>query len=299
MRRTGLTSTVCPALSAEAVAAFRETVWRFYKEHGRSLPWRETRDPYRVLVSEFMLQQTQVSRVLPKYLTFVERFPGISALAAAPLDRILVVWSGLGYNRRALWLKRIADTTAREGAGRLPRTLAGLRALPGVGPATAAAVAAFAYGEAHPFVETNIRTVIAHHFSCAADGGDAMLPEKDIAALVEATLDRDDPRNWYYALMDYGSALKRQGIGGGGRSPGRREPYAGSRRALRSAVLRVLLETSGATRTEVVISLGASGTNPGESSVNGEDTRLDEVLAALVAEGFLVLEGGLYHVRSG
>ena len=281
------------------MAAFREIVWRFYREHGRSLPWRETRDPYRVLVSEFMLQQTQVSRVLLKYAAFVERFPDLVSLAAAPLDQVLAVWSGLGYNRRALWLKRIADTAVREEEGRLPRTLAGLRGLPGVGPATAAAVAAFAYDEGHPFVETNIRTVIAHHFPIAAGGDDAMLQEKNIMALVEATLDRDDPRNWYYALMDYGSALKGQGIGGGRRSPGRREAYAGSRRALRSAVLRVLLETSGKTRAEVAASLGATARSAGQSPANGDDPRLDGVLAALVAEGFLALEGGRYRVGSG
>jgi A/G-specific adenine glycosylase len=169
----------------------------------------------------------------------------------------------------------------------------------GVGPATAAAVSAFAYGEAHPFVETNIRTAVSHHFRLLAGDGDAVLRERDILAIVDATLDRDDPRNWYYALMDYGAALKRQRIGGGLRSAGSREPYAGSRRALRAAVLRVLLGTPGATRTGVATSLEVTTTRSGRNLSNGEDPRLDEVLAALVAEGFLRLEGGRYYVGSG
>ena len=281
------------------MAAFREAVWRFYREHGRSLPWRETRDSYRILVSEFMLQQTQVSRVVPKYAVFVEQYPDLAALAAAPLDEILTVWSGLGYNRRALWLKRIADTVVREAGGRLPGSLAGLRELPGVGQATAAAVAAFAYGEAHAFVETNIRTVIMHHFACAAGAGEPVLRERDILSLVEVTLDRQDPRNWYYALMDYGSMLKKQGIGRGRPSKGRVEPYAGSRRALRAAVLGALLETPGITRDEVVALLRSGPTNNWHNPSDGEDPRLDGVLAALVAEGFLALEGGRYFVGSG
>jgi A/G-specific adenine glycosylase len=283
--------------------AFREMVWSFYREHGRRLPWRETRDPYRILVSEFMLQQTQVARVTPKYLAFVDRFPDVAALAAARFDEVLALWSGLGYQRRALWLKRIADTLVRQGDGTIPRTMAGLRALPGVGPATAAAVAAFAYGEPHPLVETNIRTAILAHFGGESGGTSATLSPRSILALVDATLDREDPRNWYYALMDYGSALKKKGEGRlpAGRRPS--EPFAGSRRALRAAAVRVVLAHPGATCAEVAtLTAQDMAARPGPSSrggeglVGGADPRVGEVLGALVAEGFLTVDRGRYRV---
>jgi A/G-specific adenine glycosylase len=278
------------------VASFRKTVWAFYEIHGRSLPWRDTSDPYLILVSEFMLQQTQVSRVLLKYAEFIQRFPDLPALAAAPLDLVLTTWSGLGYNRRALWLKRIADTIQRDNSGQLPRSLSGLRALPGVGPATAAAVATFAYGQAHPFLETNIRTAIWHHFPVLVGPQGATPSDRDILGVVDATLDRGDPRNWFYALMDYGSSLKKHGAPLSRRQGGRLEPYAGSRRALRSAVLRVLLEAPGATRAELAAELIRAERWGSVGSAAGVHGRLDGVLAALVAEGFLTTEGGRYRI---
>jgi len=130
---------------------------RWYAEHGRDLPWRSTRDPYRVLVSEVMLQQTQAARVVPYLERFLARFPDEDALATAPTAEVLAAWSGLGYNRRALALQRAARIVAGEG---WPRDEAGLRRLPGVGPYTAAAVASFAFGEQVPAVDTNARRVI-------------------------------------------------------------------------------------------------------------------------------------------
>jgi A/G-specific adenine glycosylase len=138
-------------LSAEEVTAFRERVLGHYREHGRhDLPWRLTHDPYAVLVSEVMLQQTQVARVVPYFERWMEAFPTPDALAAAPLDAVLEHWQGLGYNRRAVALRRAAETIARDHGGEVPRDYDALLALPGVGPATASAVLAFAYGEARP-----------------------------------------------------------------------------------------------------------------------------------------------------
>jgi A/G-specific adenine glycosylase len=144
---------------------FAERVWEHYDAHARDdLPWRTTRDPYRVLVSEVMLQQTQVGRVVPKYAEFLSAFPTAEELADAPLDEVLRVWRGLGYNRRALALKRAAEVIVAEYGGRVPDTLEGLTALPGIGHATAAQILAFAFDVGVAFIETNIRSVYLHEF---------------------------------------------------------------------------------------------------------------------------------------
>ncbi|MBI2625725.1 A/G-specific adenine glycosylase, partial [Candidatus Parcubacteria bacterium] len=144
---------------------FRKLIWSWYRRNGRhDLPWRTTRDPYRILVSEIMLQQTQAGRVIPAYRAFTSAFPTVRALARAPLARVLRVWQGLGYNRRALHLKRLAETVIREHGGRLPADPSLLRKLPGVGPATAGAVAVFAFNARAAFLETNIRRVYLHFF---------------------------------------------------------------------------------------------------------------------------------------
>ena len=190
--------------STHDLEAFRSLVLRHYQIHGRDLPWRRTHDPYLIMVSEVMLQQTQVTRVEPKYVEFIEAFPDLGSLARAPLETVLRHWQGLGYNRRAISLKRAAEMVAAEYGGLIPRDLPSLRRLPGVGAATAAAVAAFAFGDPHPFLETNIRAVYLHHFFAYRED----VTDKELLPLVEATLDHEDPRTWYYALMDYGSALK-------------------------------------------------------------------------------------------
>ena len=144
---------------------FKDTVWKYYREHGRSdLPWRKTTDPYRILVSEVMLQQTQVERVIPYYTRFLKKFPTVRALAKAPLSQVLIAWQGLGYNRRAKMLHEAAKEVVRGHGGLFPRTALELEKLPGVGPYTAHAVAAFAYNEDGICIETNIRTAVTHHF---------------------------------------------------------------------------------------------------------------------------------------
>ncbi|MDP2402123.1 MAG: adenine glycosylase, partial [Actinomycetota bacterium] len=156
---------------------FVEAVLRYHRESGRhDHPWRITRDPYSVLVSEVMLQQTQVSRVLPKYLAWLERFPTADALAAAPLADVLEAWQGLGYNRRALALKRAAEEISAHHGGTVPREEASLLALPGIGPATAAGVRAFAFDEQGIYLETNVRAAFLHHFFADADG----VPDREI-----------------------------------------------------------------------------------------------------------------------
>jgi A/G-specific adenine glycosylase len=284
-----------PALSA---ADFRAVVLRHYREHGRDLPWRRTRDPYDILVSEIMLQQTQVSRVLPKYDSFLSLFPDPRTLAEAPLSAVLAAWQGLGYNRRALALHKAARTMTSQHGGRIPSSVTELRRLPGIGPATAAAVCVFAYGEPLVFIETNIRSAFLHHFfrECFS------VPDADILPLIETTLDRENPRDWYYALMDYGAWVKRTQPNPSRRSKHhtKQSSFPGSRRQLRAQVLRLLLERntanppSAGSGVDMVTSLDLAdiaallpGWDPQEIQV---------VVGGLVREGFLVARTGRYRV---
>ncbi|TMC74849.1 MAG: A/G-specific adenine glycosylase [Chloroflexi bacterium] len=178
-------------------ARFRRRVLSWYRRSGRDLPWRHTRDPYRVLVSEVMLQQTQVSRVRPAYRRFLTRFPTLRALSRAALGAVLREWSGLGYNRRARDLHRIA----RRHSSALPRTVAGLDALPGVGAYTASAVACFAFGEPGAFADTNIRRVLGR----AVIG--RIATDREAVALDARFGSRREPARWHHALMDIGATI--------------------------------------------------------------------------------------------
>jgi A/G-specific adenine glycosylase len=244
------------------------------------LPWRQVVTPYGVFVSEIMLQQTQVSRVLERYGRWLGRFPGFAQLAAAPTREVLDEWQGLGYNRRALWLKAAADMVAREYGGALPREVAELVKLPGVGPHTAGSMAAFAYEEPTVFIETNIRRGFIHEFFDGREG----VSDAELRLLVEAAVqavvadDRESPREWYWALMDYGSDLAKRVP-----NPNRRSKhyavqaaFEGSVRQLRGEVLRRLL-AGPKTVTELAM----------------EDSRLEAVLVSLEREGFVRRQGNV------
>ena len=226
-------------MRAKSVAEFQKIVWQFYRDHGRhALPWRHTTDPYRILVSELMLQQTQVDRVVPKYDAFIEKWPTTKSLADASLGEVLKAWQGLGYNRRAKFLHQAAVYVETELSGVFPKTETDLRCLPGVGPYTAAAVAAFAYDARVTLIETNVRQVIIFHF--LQDRED--ITDKEILELVQKTLPRADFRSWYAALMDYGAYLKKEHGNLTRRSSSytKQSPFKGSDREIRGAILRVL-----------------------------------------------------------
>jgi A/G-specific adenine glycosylase len=274
----GTSSLPSPAVLDE----FREAVWGHYRADRRDMPWRDVDDPYAVLVSEVMLQQTQVSRVMERYGEWLEAFPTLDALAAAPLSAVLERWQGLGYNRRALALKRAAGLAVERYGGKLPCDEAALRSLPGVGPATAAAVMNYAFRVPAPFIETNVRAVFLHHFFADAEG----VPDTVLRPLVDATWDGADPRAWGYALMDFGAHLKRIAANPSRRSRhhARQSPFPGSRREKRARLLRaVLAEPGGATEVYAeVLGIGC-----------GEVSALLEELAA---EGFLARDEGVWGV---
>lgn len=223
-------------------ARFRNIVLAHYRAHGRKhLPWRRTRDPYRILVSEVMLQQTQVERVIAYYEAWMVRFPTAHALAKAPLSEVLTAWQGLGYNRRAKNLHAAAKALAA--LPRFPKTPGELEALPGIGPYTARAVAAFAYNQDVVFVETNIRTAVIHHFFRGKnDTIYGIVSDSEIREILEKALPRGKAREWYSALMDYGAHLKRSGVRLNGRTKGyvKQGAFAGSARQARGAILREL-----------------------------------------------------------
>jgi A/G-specific adenine glycosylase len=268
-----------------AIALFRQDVLDHYRAFGRRMPWRETTDPYRILISEVMLQQTQVDRVRPKYAAFLEAFPDVEALARASPADVLRAWQGLGYNRRALALQAAAARIVAEFGGRVPDDPAVLETLPGIGPATAAAIAVYAFDRPTAFIETNVRRVFLHFFFRDRTG----VTDAELRPLVERALDRERPREWYWALMDYGTMLARTTP-----NPNRRSAhhavqsrFEGSARQLRGRVLKVLL---GAGPLGVEGLAAATGAGP---------DRLGPVLDGLRNEGFVAEDGLIYRIRDG
>jgi len=217
---------------------FTELVWDHYRKHGRQMPWRDEPTFYHVLVSELMLQQTQVDRVRIKYDEFMKLFPDVETLASAQLSDVLKAWQGLGYNRRAKYLHEAAKYVRVHG---VPKTFNQLVELPGVGKNTAGALMNYVFNSPTPFIETNIRTVFFHHFF--ADSRE--VSDKDLFELVRHTMDHENPREWFWALMDYGTFLKKQGLGRLDVSSHykKQAPLAGSVREIRGRIIKLLSST--------------------------------------------------------
>lgn len=261
-------------MSAPAVDSFRAQIWQYYLDHGRQFSWRSTITPYRVFISEIMLQQTQTGRVEEKFAAFVSRFGSFNDLAAAQLSEVLRCWKGLGYNRRAKYLHDAARRVVDEFDSVLPDDPATLVQLPGIGPATAASISVFAFNRPHPFVETNIRTVFIHFFF----GDQPKVTDRQILDLVEQTMDIEEPRQWFYALMDYGVMLKKT-VGNLSRRSSHYQKQArfeGSNRQLRGRILELLIE-QGRVRTDKVAEL---------LEQHGE--RIAPLIDALTSEGLII-----------
>lgn len=226
-----------------------------------------------------MLQQTQVARVIEKYQAFMELFPTVEALAAAPLADVLRAWQGLGYNRRAKLLHACAQTVVAEYRGKFPKEGSTLRALPGIGPYTSSAIQAFAWNIATPLIETNVRTVFLHHFFPGREG----VHDNEILLLVEETLPHDRARDWYAALMDYGTYLKETIGNPNARSQqyARQSTFKGSDREIRGAILRLLANVATGTVTETVLMQTL------EKAIKAHPVRIDTQLEKLVAEGMV------------
>jgi A/G-specific adenine glycosylase len=261
---------------------FCSEIYSYYRNWGREFSWRSELSPYRVLVSEIMLQQTQTGRVEEKFTAFIGRFPDVQALAAARFSEVLRCWKGLGYNRRAKYLHDIAGVVVEEYDSVLPGDPEVLVRFPGIGKATAASICVFAFNQPHAFIETNIRTVFIHFFFPDRVG----VADAEIMALLEQTMDRDNPRDWFYALMDYGVMLKKTVGNLSRKSKGYRKQsrFEGSDRQLRGRILDLLLQH---TRLE-----------GGTAAVLLErpEARVTSVLEGLTAEGLVVEENGNYRL---
>ncbi len=279
----------------------RKALLRWYAPRRRAYPWRTTHDPYRILVSEVMLQQTQASRVAPAFVSFLARFPTVHSLARARLRDVVTAWQGLGYNRRAVALWEAARTIVRDHGGRILPDPVEMQRLAGVGPYTAAAVSSVAFGSAVAAVETNARRIVARFF--LGVGPDGVSP-REIHALADAWLDRRDPGAWNQAVMDLGREHCRPRPRCGtcpltalcrfvaeGREPvsaERRQPaFEGSFRQLRGAVVRALIDREGASLADLSRETGV----PLE--------RVGEAVSVLAADGLLIAGAAARAGRPG
>lgn len=221
-------------------ADFQKIIYDHFRHSGRDFPWRATHDPYHILVSEVMLQQTQTDRVVKKYPSFISAFPDFYSLKAASFFDVMRLWQGLGYNRRAFFLHQTASIIVKRHSGICPASVGALQSLPGIGEATASAICAFAFNQPVVFIETNIRSVFIHFFFQDKNS----VADAQIAPLVKDTLDVDSPRQWYWALMDYGAWLKKtQGNPNRkSRHHHRQTPFLNSSRHIRGAIIKLLTE---------------------------------------------------------
>jgi A/G-specific adenine glycosylase len=282
-------------------SAFKKKVWNHYAKEKRVFPWRETQDPYKILVSEIMLQQTQTDRVVAKYNSFLKKWPTAKKLASADLRDVLAEWSGLGYNRRGknLWL--LAKAVVADHKGKIPDTTEALQKLPGIGPYTARAIMAFAYNKSFPLIETNIRAVYIYSFFNNPGKDESQQKSKTqqqskaqekiaddvLFPLIEKTLDEKNPREWYYALMDYGSYLKKQKLSTNVRhaSYKKQTTFKGSIREARGAIMRNLIE-SRMTLKKL------------QEKIKLPHDRIETALAAMEKEGIILKNGTYYSISA-
>ena len=276
-------------LSQPEINEFKKTILDFYANEGRSFPWRYPgkSNPWGVLVSEIMLQQTQTFRVVPYWERWMMLWPSPSQLAAASLEQVLREWSGLGYNRRGRFLRDCAAAITEKHGGIVPRTPAELILLPGIGPYTAGAVSCFAWNYPALFIETNIRSVLIHFFF----GDRSDITDKEIFPVLEEVLDRSNPKVWYWALMDYGAELKKLTNNPNRKSAhyAKQSRFIGSIREIRGAIIKTLSvngpQQGSRLREEV------------QNAVkNLSDADYLQTLKALEKEIMVAEEGGIYRI---
>lgn len=251
----------------------------WWAENSRDLPWRRDPSPYKVLVSEIMLQQTQVSRVVPKFNDFMKTFPTIESLAKAKTKQLLQVWSGLGYNRRAIWLKEAASQIVAR--GEFPQVVKELQNLKGVGPYTSRSILIFAFNRDLAAVDTNIRRVLI-----ASGFADESTSDKMLQSIADSVLLRGRSRDWHNALMDYGSQVLTSSSTG--ISPTSTQPcYEGSSRQVRGAVIRALTETNELGLGDLMLLLDC----------DLEESELESIMSQLIVDGLVELvRGASYRI---
>lgn len=269
-------------VSPQEVQELQNFILRWYHRHGRhELPWRLTNDPYTILVSELMLQQTQVSRVIPKFLNFIERFPTIHELSKAELGEVLALWQGLGYNRRAKFLWRLAQELTSHHHSKFPDTESELKKLPGIGPYTASAIVSFAFNQPTVVIETNIRAVFLYHFFPQQSN----VPDSLLIPLIQLTTHQQNPREWYWALMDYGAHLKKVLPNPSRKSKHHTQQtrFQGSLRQVRGEIIRLLIQGN-LTESEL------------KQKLTSNKTHFNEALQQLLNEKLVVSEANSFRI---
>lgn len=269
-------------LRPEGKKLFCDKINAYFADNARHFSWRETTDPYAIVVSEIMLQQTQTDRVKEKYEQFMKAFPTLETLAQAPFAQVIAVWQGLGYNRRALALQLFAQRVQAEHQGIIPAVPEALETFKGIGYATARSICAFAFNEPTVFIETNIRAVYIYHFFIKQE----QVKDDEIMPLVAQTVDVVNPRHWYYALMDYGVMLKKQH-----KNPSRKSAhyatqskFEGSDRQVRGMILRLLVQTP-IMHTDFFV-----------EQIPREPTKILSILNDLEKEGFVRQKNNYYSL---
>lgn len=227
-------------LTNDQIELFKSTIYDFYTKNKRDFIWRTDITPYKIVVSEIMLQQTQTARVVPKFENWLLQFPDFYTLANATNHDVLTAWQGLGYNRRGLALAKIAQIIVDEHAGQVPNNPTILQTLPAIGPNTAGSICAFAFDNPIVFIETNIRTVYTHSFF----PGQTDISDAQIIPLIAQTIDKNNARQWYYALMDYGVHLKQNlpRINSASKHYTKQSKFEGSKRQIRGAIIKNLTQ---------------------------------------------------------
>ncbi len=270
-------------LSTKQISQFQKKVYDHYHTNKRDFPWRKGITPYKIVVSEIMLQQTQAPRVVEKFKLFIKTFPNFESLATAPFKDILTVWQGLGYNRRALGLKKLAEIIVTEYKRKLPKTPEELVGLPWIGPHTAGSIAAYAYNYPSIFIETNIRSVFIHEFF----GDKTEVTDTELLPYIEAALDVTKPREWYNALMDYGTMLKETNKNPSRRSKhyAKQPKFEGSNRKLRGMILRDI--TKGHTTHEALSDLYLE---------EYDESQVKEALLKLSKEGLITKHKNIFSI---
>ena len=264
------------------ITQFKEFIWNFYHENKRDFAWRNIDNPYYILVSEIMLQQTQTHRVITKYEEFIAAFPTLESLAQSSLRDVLSVWQGLGYYRRARFLHQLAQKIMAEHNGILPQDPKILQKLPGIGPNTAGSVCAFAFNQPTIFIETNIRTVFIDSFF----RDKAAVTDKEILSLVKQSVDQENPREWYYALMDYGVFLKAKKINPSRKSAhyAKQSKFEGSDRQIRAKILKCIVNTGAMSHEDIL------------NNMKNDSDRVKKIIPQLLSEGFITVIDNQYMI---
>ncbi|MEI7498123.1 MAG: A/G-specific adenine glycosylase [Candidatus Falkowbacteria bacterium] len=267
------------------IKKFQEVIWQHYHVHKRNFPWRETTNPYRILVSEIMLQQTQANRVVEKYQSFIKKIPNFKSLANIETKQLLLEWQGLGYNRRALQLQRLAQIVAREHRGRLPHDNALLQQLPGIGPATAAAIRAFTFNLPTVYLDTNVRRVYLHYFFPEQ----AKIYDKELFPLIEKSFDTSNSREWCWALLDYGAMLGKDKKN----NPNQRSAhftkqtkFEGSNRQLRGQLLKNIITHNGISQLKLLSFFAPT-----------IHKQIQNTVEQLITEGFIFCNNKRYYIK--